>query len=126
MMLFRFLEKNSNEIKPESVRLYLFRIVYNLCLDRIRAGTKVVPLTDDLELDYKPDDFLDIEELDRINTYLDILPHHESEIIRMRVVDNLSFVEISKILSIPQSTVKSRFKSGLDKLRKLFINYKMS
>lgn len=124
--ILRLLEKNSNNIKPESVRLYLFRIVYNLCLDRIRTVTNVVCLNDDFELDNKPDDFLDIEELARINTCLDSLPHHESEIIRMRVVDNLSFVEISKILSIPQSTVKSRFKSGLDKLRKLFINYKMS
>lgn len=124
--ILRFLEKNSNDIKPESVRIYLFRIVYNLCLDRIRTVTKEVGLNDDVEIEDNTDDILDLEEIDRINVCLETLPKHESEIIRMRVVDNLTFVEISKILSIPQSTVKSRFKSGLDKLRKLYINTKLS
>lgn len=44
----------------------------------------------------------------------------------MNVVDGLSFVEISSILSIPQSTAKSRYKSGMDKLRNLYINPKNS
>ncbi len=124
--ILKFLEKHSNDIKPESVRLYLFRIVHNLCLDRIRTGTKDVGLNDNLEIEDNRDDVLDLEEIDRINVCLETIPKYESEIIRMRVVHNISFVEISKILSIPQSTVKSRFKSGLDKLRKLFINNKMS
>ena len=124
--ILRFLEKNKKDIKPESVRQYLFRIVHNLCSDRIRTGTKELNLNDDMEIEDKTEDILDLEEADRINVCLESLPCHESEIIRMKVVDNLSFVEISKILYIPQSTVKSRFKSGLDKLRKLFINKKMS
>ena len=124
--VLKFLEKNKKDLKPESVRLYLFRIVHNLCSDRMRTGTKELTLNDDMEIEDKTEDILDLEEADRINVCLESLPQHESEIIRMKVVDNLSFVEISKILYIPQSTVKSRFKSGLDKLRKLFINKKMS
>ena len=124
--ILKLLEKDSRDIKPESVRLYLFRIVYNLCLDRIRTGTKEVKLNDDLEIEDKTNDVLDLEEIDRINVCIETLPKHVSEIIRLRVVDNLSFVEISKILSIPQSTVKSRFKAGLDKLRKLFADQKIS
>lgn len=118
--ILRLLEINLNEIKPGSVRLYLFRIVYNLCLDRIRLVTKEVILNNDFEIEDKTEDILDMEEIERINICLESLPKHESEIIIMRVVDNLSFVEISKILSSPQSTVKSRFKSGLEKLRKQF------
>ena len=124
--VLKFLEKNKKDLKPESVRLYLFRIVHNLCSDRMRTGTKELTLNDDMEIEDKTEEILDLEEADRINMCLESLPQHESEIIRMKVVDNLSFVEISKILYIPQSTVKSRFKSGLDKLRKLFINKKMS
>lgn len=120
--ILRFLEKCSNDVKPESVRLYLFRMVYNLCVDRMRSGRHLLNLKDDVEFEDKPEDVFDLEEADRINVCLDAIPQHESEIIRMRVVDNLSFVEIGKILSIPQSTVKSRFKSGLEKLRKLFVN----
>ena len=38
----------------------------------------------------------------------------------MRVVDELQFVEIADILSIPATTAKSRFKSGMDRLRTLY------
>ena len=34
--ILKFLEKSTGNIKPESVRLYLFRIVHNLCLDKMR------------------------------------------------------------------------------------------
>lgn len=124
--ILKFLEKNTDSIKPESVRLYLFRIVHNLCIDRIRTEKKELVLSDNIEIEDSDEDVLDMEEVDRINGCLDNLPERESEIIRMNVVDNLSFVEISNILSIPQSTAKSRFKSGLNKLRNLFINNKMS
>lgn len=67
-----------------------------------------------------------MEDADRINTLLDSLPTREADIIRMNVIDNLSFVEISSILSIPQSTAKSRYKSGMDRLRKILTTDKMS
>lgn len=124
--ILKFLEKKNIGIKQESVRLYLFRIVHNLCLDKMRTGAVELSLSNDLEIEDKREDVLDFEEAERINMWLNSLPLHESEIIRMRVVDALSFVDISKILSIPQSTVKSRYKSGMEKLRKLFINDNMS
>lgn len=125
--ILKFLERNTDEkINPESVRLYLFRIIHNLCIDRIRTKKNNLILRDDFEIEDNRDEALYLEEADRINKCLDNLPQRESEIIRMRVIDNLSFVEISNILSVPQSTVKSRYKSGMDKLRKLFINPKMS
>lgn len=119
--ILRFMERNTEGINPESVKLYLFRIVHNLCLDRMRNAKRELLLSDDFEIEDRTEDILDSEEAERINGCLNSLPERESEIIRMSVVDNLSFVEISKILSIPQSTAKSRYKSGLDKLRKLFI-----
>ena len=122
--ILRFLERNVNDISPDRLRPYLFRIVYNLCLDRMRSVKKELMLDGGHEIEDKAEDVADKEEADRINVCLDTLPQHESEIIRMRVVDSLSFVDISKILSIPQSTVKSRFKTGMDKLRKLFINHR--
>ncbi|MDE6334956.1 MAG: RNA polymerase sigma factor [Muribaculaceae bacterium] len=122
--ILKFLEKDTKSINPESIRLYLFRIVHNLCLDRARAEKRALIPLDSIDIETKTDEILDLEEADRINSYLDSLPTRESDIVRMNVIDNLSFVEISHILSIPQSTAKSRFKSGMEKLRKLFINNK--
>lgn len=124
--VLRFLEKAPYDIRPESVRLYLFRIVHNLCNDKPRTGRKEWIPIDEIEVEDMTTDILDLEDAARINVCLDSLPLREAEVIRMNVIDNLSFVEISGILSIPQSTAKSRYKSGIDKLRKLFINNKLS
>ena len=75
------------------------------------------------KIGFKLPEVLTVEEIDRINNLLDDLPPNEAEIVRMKVVDELSFVEISHILSLPQSTAKSRFYAGMKKLReKYFTN----
>lgn len=114
----RFLEKATDDIKPESVRLYLFRIVHNLCNDKTRTEPKDWIPIDEIDVEDRTTDILDLEDVDRINACLDSLPQREADVIRMNVIDNLSFVEINGILSIPQSTAKSQYKSGMDKLRK--------
>lgn len=123
--ILKFLENNRRDIKPESVRLYLFKTVYNLCVDRTRTGKQNLVPIESIDIEESPEDGSDQEEVDRINACLERLPSREAEIIRINVIDGLSFVEISDLLSIPQSTAKSRFKSGMDKLRKLFINNQM-
>lgn len=80
----------------------------------------------DLDVADMIDEVMDLEDADRINAILDSLPLREADIIRMNVIDGLSFVEISSILAIPQSTAKSRYKSGMDKLRKQYIDSKNS
>lgn len=98
-------------------RCYLFRIVYNLCQDEFRRKRLPTVPFDNIDLPDKSDERLDQEEIDRINRLLDDLPPTEAEIVRMNVVDELTFVEISHILNLPQSTAKSRFYSGMKKLR---------
>ncbi len=120
--ILRFLEKAPVDINPESVRLYLFRIVHNLCHDATRTGRNDRVPIDGIDVEDRTTDTLDLEDADRINACLDRIPQREADVIRMNVVDNLSFVEISEILSIPRTTAQSRYKSGMDKLRKLFIN----
>ena len=119
--VLKFLERDTDNIKPESIRLYLFRIVHNLCQDYSRSNKREFMSIEDYDVEGADDEALDLEDADRINACLDSLPSREADIIRMNVIDGLSFVEISGILSIPQSTAKSRYKSGMEKLRKLFI-----
>ena len=112
-----------NRDKVNDVRCYLFRILYNLCTDKLRRkSVQTVPF-ERVDMPDETENELDEEEIDRINRLLDDLPPHEAEIVRMNVVDELSFVEISHILNLPQSTAKSRFYSGMKKLReKYFTN----
>lgn len=124
--VLKFPERNNEKIKPGSIRLYLFRIVYNLCQDYCRNQKQEIVSIGDLDVAEMIDEVMDLEDADRINAILDSLPLREADIIRMNVIDGLSFVEISSILAIPQSTAKSRYKSGMDKLRKQYINSKNS
>lgn len=120
----KLLEADLGKIKVTSLRMYLFRIVYNLCQDFFISSNPFRPLSaNDNEI---PDRDLDAEadrdEIERLNHMLDALPQREAEVVRMNVMDELSFVEISQILSIPASTAKSRFKSGMNKLKVQYFN----
>lgn len=119
----RILEADVSKIKQDSIRMYLFRIVYNLCKDFYLTDRNIRPLSEaDNEIpDTSNEDELDMEEIERLNNMLEKLPERDAEVVRMNVMDELSFVEISQILSTPASTVKSRFKSGMDKLRKQYL-----
>lgn len=124
--ILKLLEKDAKEIKLESVRFYLFRIVLNLCIDKQRTQDFHRVLIDEIDIEDDTIDIVEKLEFERIDNYLKNIEPREADIIRMKIMGDLSFVEISKILSIPQSTAKSRFKSGMIKLRKLFTEKKES
>lgn len=112
-----------NSDKVNDVKCYLFRIVYNLCQDKFRKKQiSTIPL-ETVDMPDETENRLDQEEIERINSLLNGLPPNEAEIVRMSVIDELSFVEISHILNLSQSTAKSRFYSGMKKMRqKYFTN----
>lgn len=110
---------------------YVFRMVSNACIDKLRVK-KNMELKKENYLKETPDRFsedssiklLEKEEYERINAILSKIPPDQAEIIQQRVIDEMSFVEISKVLEIPITTVKSRFKYGIGKLKSLFQNLK--
>lgn len=118
----RILETDVSKIKKDCLKMYLFRTVYNLCQDYVMVLQELRPMREeDNEIeDPACDEDMEYEEIERLNNLLDLLPEREAEVIRMNVMDELSFVEISQILSTPPSTIKSRFKSGMEKLRKQY------
>lgn len=118
----RILETDVAKVKKDSLRMYLFRIVYNLCQDYGTSFQEIRSMREeDNEIaDQTVDADLDYEETERLRRLLDVLPEREAEVIRMNIMDELSFIEISQILSISPSTIKSRFKSGMEKLRKQY------
>ncbi|MBW7998314.1 MAG: RNA polymerase sigma factor [Candidatus Glassbacteria bacterium] len=59
-----------------------------------------------------------LAELERIEGLLQALPRRQAEVIRLRVVDELSFIQIARTLDIKLPTAKSRFHYGISKLRK--------
>lgn len=112
-------------IEASKTKAYLYRMVNNASIDLIRKRKqnqvldidKMIDLPDEKQNGSRRKMLLHNEFL-RINKLLEKIPEEQSEIIRMRTISNLSFVEIARILQIPITTVKSRFTYGIDKLRK--------
>ncbi len=103
---------------------YTFRMVSNACVDNLRRETRVpiVSLNGSAEAHSKTGvsregEIIREEEFMRINKLLGSIPPEQAEVIRLKVIDELSFVEIAASMEIPVTTVKSRFKYGLEKLK---------
>ena len=109
---------------------YLFKMVSNACIDQIRKTNKAKTETieNSKELNKKENNetlpIIIEEEYAKINRLLSYLPDEQSEVIRYKVIDELSFVEIAGIIETPVSTVKSRFKYGVEKLKNFYLNQK--
>jgi RNA polymerase sigma-70 factor (ECF subfamily) len=51
---------------------------------------------------------------------LEGIPEREAEVVRLRAYSDLSFAEIASAVGSSVPTVKSRFRYGIGKLRRLF------
>jgi len=133
-VFIKFFEKKINFGLFNNPKSYLFQSISNACIDFYRSNNRfnTVSLENVQEINsIKDTDYINlIEEYKRIKSVLKILPEEQSEVVHLRAIDDLSFIEIAKILNIPVSTVKSRFKYGIDKLKlnykeKLEVNYEL-
>jgi RNA polymerase sigma-70 factor (ECF subfamily) len=103
------------------VRPYLFRMVRNRCTDVLRARSRKSGLTAE-EAPGSEDTLSAIvasEEARKLARLLDQIPEREAEVIRLRAWSELSFAEVAVAVGAAVPTVKSRFRYGIEKLRRL-------
>ncbi len=107
------------------VRPYLFRMVGNRCVDFLRARSRQSgePVQDeDTPVDNDAFSFVAArEEAQALSRLLDSLCPKEAQVIRLRAFSDLSFAEIAEAVGSSVPTVKSRFRYGLSKLRRLLV-----
>lgn len=102
----------------ENIHSYLLRALSNRCCDHLRRRR---PANADLEkaaaqcVEEEPEH----REWERINDLLDRLPEEQAEVIRLRTTGEMSFDSIAAVVGCPTTTVKSRFRYGIEKLRKI-------
>lgn len=118
--------KNEKHLSTiNNVKHYLFRSISNACTDYHRKKKNhfesIEKLNDSkiLQENDASQHLLMTEEFQRIEKILQNVPDEQAETIRLRVLDNLSFIEIAQLLVQPVTTVKSRFKYGIDKLKQV-------
>jgi RNA polymerase sigma-70 factor (ECF subfamily) len=98
------------------VSTWLFRIVYNLCIDWLRkkgrSGSRAIPLEEGREI---PDsrssvegDVLSSEDKERVRVALNGLEERYRSVVILLYYQDMSYVEISEVLNIPVKTVETR------------------
>jgi RNA polymerase sigma-70 factor (ECF subfamily) len=97
---------------------YLYRMVRNLSTDMIRRRREepLREIASGEESATGPAE--SAARARRIAELLAKLPEREGEVIRLRVFADLPFHAIAKVIGRPLATVKSRFRYGIQKLRK--------
>lgn len=105
----------------KNMKSYIFRCLSNKCNTLLRSRQKLQII--DIESkevsekeDYQPTNFE--QEYTLINKLLSIIPQEQSEVIRLHIHGEKTFREIADILEIPESSVKSRYRYGIEKLRR--------
>ena len=117
-----FLKIFSTQNSIANPKAYLYRIVSNGCVDLLRHKSKLKPLEERMPTPPQSEEMEAEEEFRRIARLLAKLPDAQSEVIRLHIHAGLKFTEIAEMLDEPASTIKSRFSSGIEKLKQLFIN----
>lgn len=114
-------------VNIRDLKCYIFRCLFNHCNTLVQRKNRLRILNiDSKEVaeieDPKSNDFE--QEYIFINGLLNTIPQEQSEVIRLHIHGEKTFREISEIIGIPEASVKSRYRYGIEKLRMMIrINY---
>ena len=105
----------------KNMRCYIYRALSNSCTQILRKSKRVelvdVTYLQNLQAEkLEPSNFEQEQEL--IAKLLEAIPDDQSEVIRLHLHGDCTFAEIAEILDIPLSTVKSRYRYGIEHLRR--------
>lgn len=106
--------------RPGNLRAWLFTIMHNVFVNQIKAAAHIDYMADDVLPDVPlratQSDALELRDLDR--ALLRLTPE-QREVMLLVGLEDLSYEEAAKVLSVPIGTVMSRLSRGRERLRAL-------
>ncbi|KQM18435.1 RNA polymerase subunit sigma [Novosphingobium sp. Leaf2] len=112
-----------NRRKGASLRSWLFTILHNLALDRLRRLARrgiTAPLDDVSEVHLATPAFQEqgVEARD-VLALIALLPADQRSVLLLVAVEDLSYAEAAAVLDVPQGTVMSRLARARERLRRM-------
>jgi RNA polymerase sigma-70 factor, ECF subfamily len=105
--------KHRKKVKqPEFFQTWIIRILINECKDELKRTQRYIALPDDFDI-IEPIK----EDYSFVKDTMEKLPFELKQIIVLKFYNQLTFKEISITLTIPESTIKSRYSLALKKMR---------
>jgi RNA polymerase sigma-70 factor (ECF subfamily) len=108
---------SKNTLKtPEHIKTWYYRIVVNTAIDMLRKQKKSIPMEDEvlLCLEQGKNDYY--QDLDLIHA-LETLPVKYRSVVMLKYFEDLTLDEISEVLNLNVSTVKTQLYKALEILR---------
>jgi RNA polymerase sigma factor (sigma-70 family) len=108
------------------LRAWLFTVMHNVHVNRIRATRAVDPLEDDMPELAQPQrepDALLVRDLDRA---IGRLPADQRAVLLLVTLEEMSYEEVARTLGIPMGTVMSRLSRAREKLRAMMAGQPVS
>jgi len=107
-----------------NLRAYLLRIARNLAVDEARRRVRSIEDAGRAETVVDPAEPPAVSgeegETERALRLLRKLPEDQREVIVLRLYNDLGYREISDLTGVPEKTVESRYRYGIQKLRALW------
>lgn len=104
----------------DNVEKYLIRAISNACTDyQRRKPLKIVQLEKAVNVSFNEGDRQIHEEFIRIDRLLNSLPSEQSEILKLKCYDDLTFKQIAELQDIPEATAKSRYRYAIQHLQQM-------
>lgn len=124
--IFNSLEKFRNE---SHIKTWMYRIVMNLCYDYFRKRKRILFVSEKDIFDSEVDQqisvnenggkFIELENQRKLNlkTALERLTLRQKTVFNLRIYEEMSYEEISKIMKIKVGTAKATFFQAVEKLK---------
>jgi len=111
LSVFRRLREKT---QMDSVEQYVIRAISNACTDYFRRKPLLMVTLDKAEqVAVSEADRQIHDEYLRVSHLLDTLPAEQSEIVRLKCYDELTFKQIAELQDIPEATAKSRYRYAI-------------
>ena len=111
LSVFRRLREKT---QMDSVEQYVIRAISNACTDYFRRKPLLMVTLDKAEqVAVSEADRQIHDEYLRVSRLLDTLPAEQSEIVRLKCYDELTFKQIAELQDIPEATAKSRYRYAI-------------
>lgn len=117
--------KYGNSYRHNNLKGYLLTIARNICFNYFRDKKEKVTAVEWEEIDKIPnhrDKLAETEDAIYLGKLLKELSQDIKEVIILRIYEEMKFKDIAKIMGCSVSTTKSRFRLGVNQLKKLMEN----
>ncbi|WP_405098085.1 RNA polymerase sigma factor [Oceanobacillus sp. FSL H7-0719] len=111
--------QNRFDGKKSTIKTYLFRMAYQLMINRLKRRSRLVKIMPFLYIQSQEQHTLTYEDKLTVQSAILQLPDEQRAVILLTYYHDMTQREVADILAIPTGTVKSRLHASLKKLKVL-------